>query len=102
MMSGYCEFQKITIADIVTGKRSSLDTLGFPLDSLRRHYLWTLLKSIYDIRKSPYGKLLSSKGYVVLFHSTLERIIATHNRDADILDQQLTTNRNRNHLLIRF
>lgn len=90
------------IADIVTGKRSFMDTLGYLLDSLRRHYFLKLSRFIYNIRKSPYNRILSSKGYLVLSRSTLEKIIAAHSLDAVILDQQLTPNRNRIHLLIRF
>lgn len=90
------------IADIITDKSTLLNVAALLYHAVKRKYVFRLLRTLYYLRKSAYGELLSTKGFLRIPVETLYNIIDDHNLDAEILSMPLTTNLNRNHLLIRF
>ncbi len=90
------------IADIVTDKSTLPNVAALLQHALKRRYVFRLLRTLYYLRKSAYGELLSTKGLLRIPVEKLHEIIDDHDLDAEILSMPLTTNLNRKHLLIRF
>ncbi|RJQ22401.1 MAG: class I SAM-dependent methyltransferase [Nitrospiraceae bacterium] len=93
---------KLLIADILVHSNTFSDIWGVLLTGIRERKLSETLKYLFRMKMSNYYRTRSSLGLLYLSFKQLNDLSKTLGLKAEVLSAQITTNRNRKHLLIRF
>jgi ubiquinone/menaquinone biosynthesis C-methylase UbiE len=93
---------RLLIADIPTSNGMFFDLLGMLATGFREKYFMEGIKFMYRARNSTYHQMRSSVGLLSISVTELNDLISQLNLNARILRSQMTINKHRKHLLIKF
>ena len=93
---------KFLIVDIPTDTKLHLDTWSRLETGFRKKYIYETIKQLIKHRISNYYQLRSKVGLLSFSKERMNNLIQKLNLDADILTTQITINKSRMHLLVRF